>query len=329
MIIKNYKELCKVLEIKESGGNTKIKQLKELLLYCNYTKEGNKYIIKEVYKTPVITINDILKSKNNKYITILSNIILQYLYNNPEELKQIPLLQFMELLGVTNTNYKEGITYKKELSQLYNIQLASIYYFYNNTKNEYKKLIERCLNNLQNRSVLFWNKCIMIIDEDNKRVYKATEDIQKEIIDVQKETLQYLKLNNMYELMKDKHKLKEFNKIVYNETGYNYYYAYNVIIGNKAIKIEYNNILKNDLNNLIVNKTNNIFNKDIYYPFLSDYNKLIDILINNDTNNILELLKDKREENKKEYYKNKVIIDKQYIKDINKIENTYFDTYDR
>ena len=49
-IIKNYKELCNVLEINKATNTTyKNKQLEELSLYCNFERKGNKYIIKEKY----------------------------------------------------------------------------------------------------------------------------------------------------------------------------------------------------------------------------------------------------------------------------------------
>lgn len=318
--IKNYKELCNILEItKATNTNYKNKQMEELSLYCNYERLGNKYIIKEIYKNPTITINDLLKSKNSKYIKQLANIILEYLYNNPKKLKEIPLIKLFTVLGVTNENYNNASTYRKELSQLYDIQLASIYYFYSNTKNQFKILIERCLNNLQNRSVLFWNKCIMIVekDGDNKKIYKADEDTTKLILDTQKEVLQHMKLNNMYELMKDKDKLKEFNKIVQLELSFNYYFAYDIVIGDKAIQIEYNNIQeqKKELNKLIIDKSNNIFDKDVYKPFISDYDKLIDMLIDiNYKNNILNTLEEKKEENSINYIADTILANVEHNK---------------
>lgn len=48
-IIKNYKELCGLLEIKVEAGNSKKAQLKELERFAKYHKEGNKFIIDEVY----------------------------------------------------------------------------------------------------------------------------------------------------------------------------------------------------------------------------------------------------------------------------------------
>lgn len=52
MIIKNYKELCKVLKIKPTGGSSKKAQLKELAMFVDYEKQGIKYLINEIYAFP-------------------------------------------------------------------------------------------------------------------------------------------------------------------------------------------------------------------------------------------------------------------------------------
>ena len=50
MVIKNYGELCKLLEIERTGGSSKRAQLKELDTYCSYHTQGHKIIIDEIYK---------------------------------------------------------------------------------------------------------------------------------------------------------------------------------------------------------------------------------------------------------------------------------------
>ena len=52
MVIKNYKELCKLLETKVKTGGAKQTQLDKLRCFCNYHKDGNKFIIDEIYKEP-------------------------------------------------------------------------------------------------------------------------------------------------------------------------------------------------------------------------------------------------------------------------------------
>jgi hypothetical protein len=51
-VVNNYKILCELLDWKVSSNNTKKAQLKELERYVRYHKEGNKYIIDEIFEEP-------------------------------------------------------------------------------------------------------------------------------------------------------------------------------------------------------------------------------------------------------------------------------------
>lgn len=329
-IIKNYKELCNMIGIKETTGAAKQKQLKELNSFCNYEKQGNKFIILEVYKDPIISTTQL---KQTKYIKQLSNIIIEYLYNNNNNI-QIPLFKLLNVLGITNVNYESVNTYRKEYSQIKEIHLASIYYFYSNTKMEFKRIVERCLNNLRSRRVINWSICTMIIDNENKKVYKADRETEELIIDTEKMILKELNKNNMFELMQDKKALKKFNELVKLETGgLSYYYAYDLVVGQIALKIEYDNIQKQkeELNNLILNKVNTTFNKDKYKNFSNEYEILINSLIKLDQGDdeLLKQLQTKRIENFNTYKKaqNDMINsldaydDKELISKINNIES--------
>ena len=46
---KNWKEICETMGWKTTGGDTKRKYLKMLDSLCEYTKDGNKFIVKIVY----------------------------------------------------------------------------------------------------------------------------------------------------------------------------------------------------------------------------------------------------------------------------------------
>ena len=48
-VFKNYKAICEWLGVKPASGNTKISHMKEFDRYCKYHKEGNKFVIDEVY----------------------------------------------------------------------------------------------------------------------------------------------------------------------------------------------------------------------------------------------------------------------------------------
>lgn len=53
MVIKNYKELCCLLEIEPTTSNSKKAQMKELSRFCSSHKEGQKIIIDEIYEIPL------------------------------------------------------------------------------------------------------------------------------------------------------------------------------------------------------------------------------------------------------------------------------------
>ena len=49
MVVNNYRELCKLLNIDIKGGNTKISQMKELGTFCSFHRNGQKIIIDKIY----------------------------------------------------------------------------------------------------------------------------------------------------------------------------------------------------------------------------------------------------------------------------------------
>ena len=50
---KNYKAICEAMGWKPVGGDTKVKHLKELESICRYHKDGYKFIVEEIYETPL------------------------------------------------------------------------------------------------------------------------------------------------------------------------------------------------------------------------------------------------------------------------------------
>ena len=62
---KNYKAICEVMEWEPVGGNAKKKQLKELERCCKYHKEGNKFVIDEIYEQPSKNIKRKVRECNN------------------------------------------------------------------------------------------------------------------------------------------------------------------------------------------------------------------------------------------------------------------------
>ena len=88
MVIKNYKELCELLEIKPTTGRGKQNQLLLLNTWCDYHKQGNKFIIDNIFKEqkPIIKNNTFRNYHriSNFCIdeTIMNNIGIYYIIEN-------------------------------------------------------------------------------------------------------------------------------------------------------------------------------------------------------------------------------------------------------
>ena len=91
LIVKNYKELCSLLGIKPTGGDSKKAQLKELERFIKYHKEGNKFVVDEIYdhvkeKVDLRCLNDTRVEYNNLNIEDekFNNIGIYKIYLNAD-----------------------------------------------------------------------------------------------------------------------------------------------------------------------------------------------------------------------------------------------------
>jgi hypothetical protein len=246
---KNYKELCNILEVEpKPTGNPRNAQIKEFKQYFEFVKvEGSQQIM-------VIEIFDKKKDKvdlrqlggRSKYINEIGDILVNHLYIKGKESdnysRTLSLGQTLEILGMVNPTYTIGHRYKRETADILDINLFSVYYFFNNTRSEYRKIVERALNNLQSRRVLNWHKCVMICEKPHKcKTYrKATEDEEKQIINIEKRVLELLNIRNVQEMFFNG-VYRKFDKLVKEHLPSEwmfYFYAYDLTIGDEAIKIE-------------------------------------------------------------------------------------------
>ena len=74
MRVSNYKKLCELLEEPVKKGSSKNAQLKEWERRFCYRREGNAYIIEEIYRVPK-TISD----GRQKYLHLIEPVLLNYL----------------------------------------------------------------------------------------------------------------------------------------------------------------------------------------------------------------------------------------------------------
>ena len=108
MVIKNYKELCAILNEEAKTGKAKQLQLKDWKRYFDWEKDGQKFIIVDIYDTPLPKEDLRRKGNNSIYKNYIELILLQYLSKQEGYRKTFTKRNWLELLGMINS---------KELSQ--------------------------------------------------------------------------------------------------------------------------------------------------------------------------------------------------------------------
>ena len=89
-IIPNYKALCIILEIMVSAGDSKKSQLREIERFFRYHKEGNKFIIDEIYLEPLEKVDGRkdTKGNNNVYGKYIEQLVLDLLVQKYQTTKE-------------------------------------------------------------------------------------------------------------------------------------------------------------------------------------------------------------------------------------------------
>lgn len=313
MEIKNYKELCKLLEIEESNGNTKKAQLKLLQNAIKYIQVGHKFKIIEVSNDLTQFNNQVevnSKRKDINYIGDIELLVMNLLSNIDNDTLIISKSKILRELYMVNHNYHECKKRTTKLSNYLNIDTGLINEWYDSTGSLLKRNLEKSLDNLKNNSLVKWNKVIMvceqipivpiikphiIIDENDEEVIQyvinsncnsyfrmSTKEERLFIMDVETEFKNSLGIYNDNELVAigKYDDMKEYvnSKLLERYNISFYYEAYEIeYIGKnvkKALDREIEQFSKDKLNSGIIDRINfNIQNK------ISVFNRKL--LINN------------------------------------------------
>lgn len=114
MRIKNYRELCRLMDIPIKTGEAKIKQIKEINEYITYDKDKYAFIIKTINDKRTINLMQLInmgkshKNKRNIYIRHIIPILLQILNNSPgKKLNNIAFKDICVLLNLSEISENE------------------------------------------------------------------------------------------------------------------------------------------------------------------------------------------------------------------------------
>ncbi len=103
--LKNYNELCSVLEISNEGGNTKKANLKSIERFCSLEKQGHKYIVKEIYDTPKEKNDKRVKGNRAIYTAMIETILLSIFIEKNSPSLSFTKRELWEEMGMVSQNY--------------------------------------------------------------------------------------------------------------------------------------------------------------------------------------------------------------------------------
>lgn len=184
MIIKNYKEMCKMLNEEEKGGKSKQLQLEDWRRFFEYEKDGQKFNITDIFLTPLEKSDNRGKSEgsrcnNSVYIKFIEILLLYMLYkknNNPLVCTKNYLLLS---LGMVDDNYISN-DYRKYLIKNNKFNRREIHEFDLRSYTILDRILFSALNSLKNRFLITWNQELHYVIEN---IYGDDVDVVASNID--------------------------------------------------------------------------------------------------------------------------------------------------
>ena len=271
-VIKNYKELCGILEEKVLDGKSRRLQIENWKRYFDFERQGNKYIIKEIYPTPLP--KDF--SKNDVYTKYVQVILTRCLKETHK--RYFTTTDLLKLFGFVNDNWgnldllndycKESLCSPKQATYYYN-QLYMHVMSYCTTA------FKRCLNRLSQRKYILYEE--VFVQNINGEIRELTNKEKQTYTDISYALKREMgiKLINIYNAERYYSELNERLKEVGLENVYKTFHIFPAKNGiNEAVEISIQEFNDAKLN---VNDTS-----------LEQMKKYVDIDINKDINKLTD-----------------------------------------
>lgn len=187
MVVKNYKELCSLLSQEVKTGNSKKYQLEDFKCYFDWEKSGQKFIISDIYDTP-LTKEDKRKLGNNSiYVQCIEVILLQFLSQQKGYKCTLSKRDWWKMLGIVN--YKYGNTPESDLKTLSpEVTSWEVKHFYQRCNKKLEKILFSALNNLRNRKLITYEVQTIIIDSNGNSI-EADDEQKKKILQMERYVL--------------------------------------------------------------------------------------------------------------------------------------------
>lgn len=239
MVVKNYREMCRILNEQICGGDSKKAQLKEWARYFLWEKKGQKFIILDIYDEPLPKEDG--RANRNIYVQYIEVILMKILAKQRDSKTPfyITTNQMWKLLGMINNNYKNiSLDELNDRIPDYKVTSFDMNKFYQRCNQRLRKILFSSLDRLQGKALIKYDIEIVIVymDEHNEVVYEPANDEQtKCVLKAERKALLDMKLETIrqvYAKFKDTEFFSRMN--TYLQEWYGWEYSFN------RIKINYN-----------------------------------------------------------------------------------------
>lgn len=307
-VFKNYKSICEWLGVEPSTGKSKQLHLKDFERYCLYHKEGQKFIIDEVFEEPHEKID---KRFETEYYDDIEAIVLNTLSKSKENHIVCSIGRALAFTNLVNKNFQYTRSNVGMSCKVLEIDEEYMYTFLNSTQTRFKKIFETALKSMAQRKLVDTEMCTIVckniphikynelgepVINENGNISCNIETVHEIATPEERRIIQETELNVLNKLgfngrLAEKccylsgswnEYKKMVNKIIKVKLNISYYYkGYSMVLNTNGLKREVNNI--NDNLTSINNKSCEAINKSTDKRLNIDNEQkeiLVDILIN-------------------------------------------------
>ena len=265
-IVKNYKELCALLgEEFKQGGDSRKAQLKEFARYFEWEKSGQKFLITDIYDTPLPKEDG---RNKGKYVKCIEIILLNYLSKQKGYTYTLSKKKWWELLGMVNRKY-DNVSQEELLEIDPVITKFEIRQYYQRCNKKLEEILFSALRSLSSRKLIDWGiETVIVTRNQGKTHFRVANEFEKKIIlraerYVLHKIMHLEKMFNVFAKQKQDEFYRLVNEILEDSLDKEWQYYY------KQVKIIYNHdqvieaipnieaeLRKLELNDKVVNALN-------------------------------------------------------------------------
>lgn len=243
--VKNYKVMCDLLKEDIMAGDSKKAQINRWKRYFEFHKEGQKFVIDEIYEEPFPT-DDARKRREGLYVKYIELLLLEFLSKQVDYKVTLGNKEMYRILGMTNDRYdirnrmgsakaneilRQTIMNNEDKFAFTNspkISNFDINNFYFRAEQKLNRILYSALRSMKDRFLIDYKKVNIIAEYDNEesqhldyRESNAYED--KIILEAKNKIIKEMGYDNLTEIMlryKYDDFYEKFNKYVKEEYGW-------------------------------------------------------------------------------------------------------------